>query len=379
MNDTERRNVPDGAATPAGNDAEAARIKANIENTRAEMTATMSALESKLSPSELREQVGEAVREHLAEAKALVKEELSEAKGLLAKQVVDVEQRVRQGLREARETVMTDVQGAIDGAKRSVRAATVGRVEDLATQLGDTMNDTRDTLMDTVRQNPIPAALAGIGLVWLFMNRSSSSRSRGGRANGAYGPYSSPNHGQSALGQIGQRAGAAIQDVGSAAHRASENASWAAHRASDAVTNVAHQASDAAGNAVRQASDTVSSAFEGTSALVHRAEDAASQFAGSALASGRRAEKSVETALHDSPLAFGAAALVAGAALGFALPRTQREDAIMGQARDQIVARAEHAATDTAATVVKAAEKSATDAKKRLSEAAGAAKAAETH
>ena len=41
---------------------------------------------------------------------------------------------------------------------------------------GDTLNEARYTMMDTIRQNPIPAAMVGIGLGWLFMNRRSSSQ-----------------------------------------------------------------------------------------------------------------------------------------------------------------------------------------------------------
>jgi hypothetical protein len=37
------------------------------------------------------------------------------------------------------------------------------------------MNDVRDSLIDTIRQNPLPATLAGVGIGWLLMNRSRSA------------------------------------------------------------------------------------------------------------------------------------------------------------------------------------------------------------
>jgi ABC-type sulfate transport system permease component len=40
----------------------------------------------------------------------------------------------------------------------------------------DTVRSTRNTVVDTIVENPIPAALAGIGLAWLFMSARSNSR-----------------------------------------------------------------------------------------------------------------------------------------------------------------------------------------------------------
>lgn len=332
-------------STPAGDVApEAARIKANIENSRAEVTAAITELETKLSPKEIREQVGEAVREHLSEAKSMVKEEIAEAKGLLQQQVQDVEDRVRRGLRDARDTLKTDVQDAIGSAKRTIRAATLGKVEDIATQVGDTMNDTRETIIETVRQNPIPAALAGVGLVWLFMNRSSSTRYRTLRSNGVGATVGSAAH------YASERTTRAMQQASGAVGRA-------AHQASDAARGAMHQASDAARGAMHQASETVSSTLDAGSALAHRAEESAEEFASEALAQARRAEQGIEQAIHANPLAFGAAAVVVGAALGAALPRTQREDEWMGEARDRVVTQAATTAQGAASALSKATEK----------------------
>src|SRR5688572_28778585 len=54
--------------------------------------------------------------------------------------------------------------------KDGVREATIGRVENMARQAGD-------GLMQTIKDNPLPAAMAGIGLAWLFMNRSGAQSS----------------------------------------------------------------------------------------------------------------------------------------------------------------------------------------------------------
>ena len=82
----------------------------------------------------------------------------------------------------------------------------------------------------------------------------------------------------------------------------------------------------------------------------------------------RRVERSLQTTLHESPLAFGAVALAAGAAMGFALPRTHGEDRIMGETRDAFVGSAGAAAHDAAILVGHVGEKTADAAKQLLSE-----------
>src|SRR5688572_13317075 len=48
-------------------------------------------------------------------------------------------------------------------AKESIKDATIGRVTNMA-------SNARHGVADTIRENPIPAAMIGIGLGWLFFN-----------------------------------------------------------------------------------------------------------------------------------------------------------------------------------------------------------------
>ena len=188
--------------------AETDRLVEGIEKTRSEMSGAMAALESRFSPDNLRgkvegelhhveEKVREVVKEQLVEAKALIREGMNEAEskikhGLsevrlavkqdLADQLDDTEAKIRKGLADAKDSVKTELREAFTGAKQSVRAATLGRVEDLATTIGDSMNTTRETIVETVRNNPIPAALAGFGIAWLLMSRSSAAKRASGNA-----------------------------------------------------------------------------------------------------------------------------------------------------------------------------------------------------
>src|SRR4051794_27481522 len=116
---------------------EVEEIRESIEQTRAEMSETIGELQERLSPSYLKQQVKEQVMEQY------------------------------------------------EHAKETVRDATIGRVEDMVGRVGDTMYDTRRTVVDTIKANPIPAAMAGIGLAWLWMNGRAAAWDS--RRYGSYG------------------------------------------------------------------------------------------------------------------------------------------------------------------------------------------------
>ena len=54
--------------------------------------------------------------------------------------------------------------------KENIRDATIGRVETMAQSAVDRVSETRRTFTNTIRENPIPAALVGVGLGWLIWN-----------------------------------------------------------------------------------------------------------------------------------------------------------------------------------------------------------------
>jgi hypothetical protein len=359
----------DSAQAPPS-DAGTKELKQGIETTRADMTAALTALEQKLNPADLREKA--AVELHIVEEKVkeAVKEQLHEAKTLL-----------RQELTDAKESVKEELHTAYVSAKQSMRDATFGRVENMATQIGDVMNDTRDSLFQTVRNNPIPAALTGVGIAWLLMNRSNAAahRSRGGsfdrgRVRGGYdrdasasgaagGVLSSAQH---AAGQVVDHVGSAIGSaenaIGGLAHRASDAASSAVHMGMEAAGHLASQTSNAAGEAIRQVGDTAGH-------LADQAHAVAGHVAEQGRAGARRVEHVLGDTLHERPLVLGAVALAMGAAVGLSLPRTHREDALVGEVRDQLLHKAQEVTGDAAQAVQDLTVKAAGTAKTAIQDA----------
>ncbi len=318
-------------------------LRSDIAKTRAEMSGTINAIEERLSPSHLREQVMDQIEIAKGSLNELAKEELRDVKAGVKEELREVKQVVKEEILEAKQALKDEILGAkqeikheYEEAKAAVRAATIGKVETMVQSASDTVSEAKTTIVDTIRDNPIPAALVGVGLVWMIMNaRSSPSRRSNGIRVGAM------NDGQIGVVQRGQ------QVASRALHRAEDMTTAAAGK----VRDVAGAAGEAVGTLAHDAKDTVVD-------LAHRAQETVGTLATQTAQTAQKVEQRFETTLHDNPIAVGAVAFALGTAVGLALPSSQREDALMGQVRDQLFEKAEHAAHDAVA----AAEEKVTQA-----------------
>jgi ElaB/YqjD/DUF883 family membrane-anchored ribosome-binding protein len=265
-------------------------IRESIEQTRANMTETIDELQERLSPSHLKEQVKEQVIEQY---------------------------------KQARETV---------------REATIGKVEDMVDRVSDTMYETRRSIVDTVTGNPIPSALVGIGLAWLWMNRRNDSGSARRRYDDRY--RSAPKYDE--IGPRYRSGEGSDFDTDTSRHFVS--------KAGNAVSEVAGEVQDAASNLAGKARATVT----GT---VDQAQESARHFADVAQHQAQRVEERFNAALRENPLAIGAVALALGTAVGLAVPRTRKENEWMGEARDTLVDKAQSVTQDAMEQVQQVAQK----------------------
>jgi ElaB/YqjD/DUF883 family membrane-anchored ribosome-binding protein len=273
----------------AGQDPE--EIRENIEQTRAEMSETINAIQERLSPDHLKEQVKEQVREQFQEA------------------------------------------------KETVRQATIGKVDDMVQSASDTVYRTRRSVMTTIRENPIPAAMVGVGLGWLLMSgrgtgssgRSTYQRSGRGYRASSYTPR--PGYGVPGRGAAG-------------ATTYGESKSGVVSQAQETASNIANKATSAVSGAVDQAQET------------------ASYVADQAQWAGNR----VQSAMERNPLAVGAVALAVGAAVGLAIPLSEAENEMMGETRDTLVDKAQTVAQDTMDTVQRVAGRVTEEAQTAIKE-----------
>jgi ElaB/YqjD/DUF883 family membrane-anchored ribosome-binding protein len=207
-------------------------------------------------------------------------------------------------------------------AKDRVKEATVGRAQEAGSGI-----------VGTIRQNPIPAALTGIGLGWLLMSarNQGAEQERLRRYPPAYdATYDYPPRYEergSSGASPGQALGRARDSVGETASQAQERASQVAGQAQDKVGQVADRAQDRAGRLGE-----------------HTRYQA------------RRASVGFQRMLRENPLTVGALAAGVGAAVGLAIPETTKEHEVMGEARDNLVETVQEKAQDAQQRVQRVAE-----------------------
>jgi hypothetical protein len=206
----------------------------------------------------------------------------------------------------------------VQNAKDTVRDATVGKVEDMAdsatqmfSEAGSTAQEAGYGIVETVRRNPIPAALAGIGIAWLATHRASprtTSWDRAGWSDRRHsGTYASGTDGgeRGTYESVGQKVGEIGDRVGEKVGKGVDTLTERAERVGDRVGEVPDQ-------------------------MGYRVQDLSEQ---------------ARMLIQDSPLAVGAVAVAVGTALGAALPATSMERRVLRPATEKAIGTAEETAT----------------------------------
>jgi ElaB/YqjD/DUF883 family membrane-anchored ribosome-binding protein len=255
-------------------------IRERIEETRSRMGETIEEIGERMNPDRVK-----------AELKTLARD-----------QVHDIKDNIKQ---KARDT-MRDVEHEVTDTGRSVWA--------------------------TIKENPVPAGMVGVGLAWLLTNRKDASRH-----------YSSDQYRSGP--SVPYRAGRDMNYSADAYTTAGGYASFdreehAADSARDKVSNAADSVRDTAHDAADTVRDKVSDAAHGVSDQFHSAQDRVSGWSDEAQYHARRAERRVEYAVQENPVAAGAVAMAIGLAAGLMIPESQKEHALMGRARDKVMDRA---------------------------------------
>ncbi len=272
------------------------------------------------------------------------------------------------------------------------------------------------TLVETIKQNPLPSAVVGLGLGWLLMNmmnsQGSSDRDRDYRdrdnRNLNYGAGYAPNYGarvpiagqygyeewqgsaaayetaqydrsqgsgigdaagkvghtaqnvagkvgdtaQDVAGKVGDTAQNVAGKVGEVAHNLAGSVTGAVQDAAGKVGETAHDLSQRLGEGAGAVASTTSSAGQQAMHASRSAAQQATRQAGSLTSQGQyqagRVGRTVQRSLEDNPIAFGIAALIAGAAIGLALPATRQERQLLGDVHDQVMDKAQSFASDLA-------------------------------
>jgi ElaB/YqjD/DUF883 family membrane-anchored ribosome-binding protein len=203
-----------------------------------------------------------------------------------------------------------------DNLKHEAKNAIRNVAHDTVSNVGEQARRTGSRLVEVIRDNPLPVIAVGAGVTWLLKQRSSSDISGDRMARYSYtGPDRRQGdgwqHGSGIKGRVGEAVSGVKETV-------SEAASGIKGRAGELATDVGE--------------------------LKTRAQERAGEVGGQARRQARRVKTNLEHAANENPLIVAIGATIVGLALGLLLPGTERENELMGPARDELMDRAEKTA-----------------------------------
>jgi ElaB/YqjD/DUF883 family membrane-anchored ribosome-binding protein len=273
--------------------------------------------------------------------------------------------------------------------KDSVREATIGRVQHMASKTRDRISESGRGLAQTIRENPVPAAMAAAGIGWLLMNSRERERPllrRAVRRRLAdevedFGDESDAYEGRALRADVGEFG----EEVRDRARDLSERVQEGVRRVADRTEGEAatvgervHEAKERIADRVQEARERVAErASSARHRVAERARDARRAVADRASATSRRVREASSRAAHatqdrynESPIGMGAVALAIGLAIGYSLPATRREARVMGDARDRLVDRARERVADARERIEGTVDRAMPDVKAAVREAA---------
>ena len=214
-------------------------------------------------------------------------------------------------------------------------------------------------LSEAIRQNPVPAALIGVGIAWLFM---------GGRHTVLGGASRSAFRG---LGHGAQQAGgAAYQGAKSVGELASAGVNMLAEGATQAgsrAANAARTATDAIGDTIQQTTatmaDVASSAAGRISHIGEMEQSTQSNIDSPDL--GRHFKDTLSDLFARQPLLVGAIGLAIGAGIAASMPASEAEERLMGDTADIAKERAGELWRDTKQRAADTASRGLEEARKQ--------------
>ena len=242
--------------------------------------------------------------------------------------------------------------------KENIREATVGRVENMARNAADRVNETGHGIVDRIRENPIPAAMVGIGLGWLlFGGRRSDDRTLwersyvqgGGQWDGTTGYVGDLSATTPRLQQDDANGGmgSTISHDPTVVDRVRERVTGIGETVRDTTVGLTSTAREKVSDLGERVSEVREHATESASHIADRARYAAHNVSESARHRVQTMGDRFDTTLTDNPMAIGVVALAVGMAAGLAIPETRRERQLMGPYRDELAGRVRERVDET--------------------------------
>ena len=221
-------------------------------------------------------------------------------------------------------------------------------------------SDVGTSILDTVKEHPVPALAAALSIGWLVVKSGESDQDRrfeeehyqrtGRYPAPGYAGYVRRNRRQYGYYDTGDYGGTYDSNKDDGSDRS------LADKASDKASDVKNKAKDKASDLADQASDKLDDVGD----QMHRYQ--------------RRASNWLEQQLHESPMLVGAVALAAGALVGLSVPETRKEDELMGRQSDRLTRQAKDLADEKLDQAKQVVQETADEAKSKAKQVAKTAK-----
>ena len=213
---------------------------------------------------------------------------------------------------------------------------------------------------DAVRENPVPAALIGMGCLWMFMGGNRTSLFGDGQRRSVFSPmmrsagdaaYQAAQRGGSALTRAAGGAAEALSDLGA---RTADMTRTATALVADAVSGASSATAETASSASENAGSAAAGAMEAAPNWAAKASQTA-QHAGAEW--GRSAQQSLAELFERQPLVLGAVGLAIGAGIAASLPTSATETRLMAESSDALKEKVQDFVSDKADQVKSMAER----------------------
>lgn len=256
----------------------------------------------------------------------------------------------------------------IEQVKTSAREATVGRIKEMTHEANRKVEGASSSLGQVVRENPLPVAVIGLGLGWLLLserNKRDMVQNGGNGYHTGRQMYYDDMHDDRLMRATRDRVGDIASSVGQSAAQMKNRVGNTLQEAGDTVSDVAGRAGEAVSDTSQRVGDTLSGTAARVGDAVTQTTEMVQDKAGEVSERARieaeilrreaelrsrravqRTKQSFQQTMESSPLALGAVLVIAGAAVGAAIPASEYENRLMGETRDRLLDEAKVHAQD---------------------------------
>ena len=225
-------------------------------------------------------------------------------------------------------------------------------------------------LAGSVRRNPLPMLVTGIGLMWLL--KSQSSKGTPDSSHRIYTPY---GDGDSSYGGGSSEGQAGIKDrlagIGETIKSKVAGVRSSASSVGDSVTESVRSAKSSLTDRMQDTSGSVQSTTQSIRDKVGGATQTARERA-------RQAKDEFSTLMEEQPLLMGAVGVAIGATLAALAPTTRRERDMLGDASDKVASKASELAAQGYENLRETASQSVSEFTRSLREGADESGSART-